>query len=113
MWEEDTYIVHFGIAVELPPGYKMLIYSRGSLFTQHQIILTNHVGVVDCDYRGEIKAVLYRLPTTNGDPVTQIGVGERILQAEVVPVWQAKILVVDTLSATKRGSGSYGHTGRF
>lgn len=98
-----------GLAVEIPPGYVGLIFPRSSIFKK-DISLSNSVGVIDSDYRGEIKAVFrkhYEL-----DDLYKYEIGDRIAQLIIMPIPHFEILEVAELSETQRGEGGYGSTGR-
>lgn len=98
-----------GIAIELPsPACVALVYARSGLAVKHGIALSNGVGVIDSDYRGEIRVGLINLGTT---PYT-IEPGERVAQLCIAPVWQADFTAAETLSDTARGAGGFGSTGR-
>ncbi len=98
-----------GFAVALPdPGWVALIYARSGLAVKHGVTLSNCVGVIDSDYRGEIKVGLVNL----GGKDYTIEPGERIAQMVITPVAQAKIEVVDELDDTGRGAGGFGSTGK-
>lgn len=98
-----------GIAIQLPDaGYVGLVYPRSGLSTRHGINLANSVGVIDSDYTGEIRCVLFNQETA--DYVVQPG--ERIAQLVITPVVQADLLVVDELDQTERGAGGFGSTGK-
>lgn len=97
-----------GIAVECTmPGIAGFVYSRSGLGTKEGIVVSQGVGVIDPDYRGEI---LVSLLNTSPEPrvITQ---GQRIAQLVFQPVYRAEILPVETLSSTDRGAGGFGHTG--
>ena len=100
----DTIVYGTGLAVEIPTGYVGLIFPRSSVY-KTGMILTNCVGVIDSDYRGEIKAV-FRI----GD--NPYGIGERIMQMIIMPVPEVEYIEVDNLSETDRGTGGYGSTGK-
>ncbi len=105
----NSAMVPTGIAIQLPgPDYVALIYARSGLAVKHGVTLSNCVGVIDSDYRGEIKVGLVNL---SGKAYT-IEPGERIAQLVVTPVAQAKIEVVDELDDTDRGAGGFGSTGK-
>lgn len=98
-----------GIAIALPSAeYVALVFARSGLGIKHGICLSNSVGVIDSDYRGEIKVGLTNLSDT---PYT-IQPGDRIAQLSVIPVVQANIELVADLDATDRGTGGLGSTGR-
>ncbi|MCD8286968.1 MAG: dUTP diphosphatase [Clostridia bacterium] len=103
----ETRVIPTGIAVELPVGYAGLIYARSGLATKRGLAPANKVGVVDCDYRGEVKVALH-----NHSNVTQtIAAGERIAQFIITPYVTAQFIVCDELSDTARGEGGFGSTG--
>lgn len=97
-----------GLAVALPEGYMGLIFARSGLGVKHGITLPNGVGVVDQDYRGEIKVGITNL---SREPYT-IQPGERVAQFAVVPVARPELVWAHTLDDTPRGAGGFGSTGR-
>ena len=102
-------MVPTGIAIALPDaGYAALVFARSGLGIKKGICLSNGVGVIDSDYRGEIAVGL--LNTSDQDYVVQPG--ERIAQLAVVPVVQAQLEQVSELDETERGEGGFGSTGR-
>lgn len=86
-----------------------LLFARSSLGIKRGLMLTNGVGVIDSDYRGEICVGM----VNNSDADACIEPQERIAQLVVVPVYTCKLLEVDDLPGTVRGSGGFGSTGRF
>ena len=97
-----------GIAIALPsPEYVALVFARSGLGVRHGIALSNGVGVIDSDYRGEIQVGLTNLSRT---PYT-ISPADRIAQLAVVPVVQVNPVPVEDLDETERGSGGFGSTG--
>ena len=98
-----------GLAIALPdPGWVALVFARSGLGIKHGISLSNGVGVIDSDYRGEIRVGLTNL---SDEPYT-IQPGDRIAQLMVVPVGQAVVHELDELPATQRGEGGFGSTGK-
>ena len=98
-----------GIAIALPSAeYVALVFARSGLGIKHGVCLSNGVGVIDSDYRGEIRVGLTNLSDT---PYT-ISPGDRIAQLAVVPVVQARLTVCDELPESGRGAGGFGSTGR-
>lgn len=87
----------------------ILIYARSSLASKYGITLANSVGVIDADYRGEIKVPLINLGIT---PYT-VTTSERIAQLVVTPILFPQINVVDNLPNTNRGGGGFGSTGKL
>ncbi|MBI1171483.1 dUTP diphosphatase [bacterium] len=101
-------IVPTGIRVEIPEGYEMQIRPRSGLAVKFGISLPNTPGTIDSDYRGPLGVALINL----GSEPFLIRHGDRIAQAVVAPVRQARFEVVDSLGETDRGSGGFGSTGR-
>ncbi len=102
-------LIPTGIAIALPsPDYVALIFARSGLAVRHGIIPGNCVGVIDSDYRGEIRVGLYN----SGDADFTVQPGDRIAQMAVVPVVQAELVQADALDETERGGGGFGSTGR-
>lgn len=100
-------LVPTGIKVAVPPGYELQIRPRSGLATEG-IGIVNSPGTVDSDYRGEIKVCLVNF----SKKTFLIRKGDRIAQAVLSPVIQAKIKCVSFLDPTSRGEGGFGHTGR-
>lgn len=102
-------LVPTGLAIELPgPGYAAFVFARSGLATREGIALSNGVGVIDSDYRGELKVGVVNL----SDARRKIEPGERIAQLCVLPVAQCEVEERDALSDTERGAGGFGSTGR-
>lgn len=102
-------VVPTGIAIELPSAeYVALVCARSGLAVKHGINLSNSVGVIDSDYRGEISVGLIN----QSDTAYEIQPGERIAQLLVMPVVCPEIVVCDALGETERGVGGFGSTGR-
>ena len=101
-------LVPTGLSIALPPGYEAQIRPRSGLAAKHGITLLNAPGTVDADYRGEVSVLLIN----HGDAPFAIRRGERIAQMVIAPVGQAELVPAVSLSATERGSGGYGSTGR-
>ncbi len=103
----ETVLVPTGLAIELPLGYAGLIYARSGLATKKGLAPANKVGVVDCDYRGEVKVALH-----NHSAVAQtVAAGERVAQLVITPYLTAEFVEKDELSETVRGVGGFGSTG--
>ncbi|NCB63215.1 MAG: dUTP diphosphatase [Clostridia bacterium] len=98
-----------GVAVALPSAdYVALVFARSGLGIKHGITLSNGVGVIDSDYRGEIRVGLTNL---SREPYT-IQPGDRVAQLAVMPVARAQLMYVDELDETGRGAGGFGSTGK-
>ncbi len=91
----------------MPVGYAGLIYARSGLATKKGLAPANKVGVVDCDYRGEVKVALYN----HSDAAQTISPGERVAQLVITPYITAEFEAADELSDTVRGAGGFGSTG--
>ncbi len=101
-------LVPTGLAIALPAGYEAQVRPRSGLAAKHGVTVLNSPGTVDADYRGEIKVILIN----HGDTPFVIRRGERIAQMVIAPVVQAMLVPVASLSATDRGGGGFGSTGR-
>ena len=101
-------VIPTGIAIGLPgPDYAALVFARSGLGVKHGISLSNGVGVIDSDYRGEIQVGLCNL----GNQPYTIRPEERIAQLVVTPVCLLPIEEVEVLDETGRGEGGFGSTG--
>jgi len=104
----EVYVYRTGIAIELPRGHVGLLFPRSSVY-KYTLSLTNCVGVLDADYRGEI---LFKFALRGGEYGERLyGVGDRIGQIIVIPIPEVAYMEADKLSETKRGAGGYGSTG--
>ena len=104
----EIFWVPTGIALEVPKGCAGLVYARSSMGAKRGLAPANKVGVVDSDYRGEIKVVL--LNHSQQPQVLQPG--ERVAQFVITPVLQPMYEEVEALTDTDRGSGGFGSTGK-
>ena len=100
-------LIATGLAFEIEYGYEVQIRPRSGLAFKHGITVLNTPGTIDSDYRGEIKVLLIN----HSNEKFEIKKGDRIAQAVVAPVIQAKIVEVDELSDTARGESGFGSTG--
>jgi dUTP pyrophosphatase len=101
-------LVPTGLAIALPPAHEAQVRPRSGLAAKHGVTVLNSPGTIDADYRGEIKVILIN----HGAAPFVIKRGERIAQMVIAPVVQAALVPVATLSATGRGAGGFGSTGR-
>lgn len=101
-------LVPTGLAIALPAGHEAQVRPRSGLAAKHGVTVLNSPGTIDADYRGEIKVILIN----HGAVPFVIKRGERIAQMVIAPVVQAALVPVATLSATHRGAGGFGSTGR-
>ena len=104
----EVFWVSTGLALEVPKGHAGLVFARSSLGAKRGLAPANKVGVIDSDYRGEVKVVLLN---HSKEPQT-IGPGERVAQFVIVPVLQPAFEEVADLSDTHRGEGGFGSTGK-
>ena len=103
----QTVLIPTGLAMELPLGYAGLIYARSGLATKKGLAPANKVGVIDSDYRGEVKVALH-----NHSEVAQtVTAGERVAQLVITPYLAADFVEREELSETVRGEGGFGSTG--
>jgi dUTP pyrophosphatase len=101
-------LVPTGLTIALPPGYEAQVRPRSGLAAKHGVTVLNAPGTVDADYRGEIGVLLIN----HGDLPFPIRRGERIAQMVIASVVRAELSPVAALSATDRGDGGFGSTGR-
>ena len=98
-----------GIAIALPSAeYVALVFARSGLGIKHGVALSNGVGVIDSDYRGELRVPMVNL---GAQPYT-IQPGERVAQLCIAPVYTAAFVPAGALSGTARGEGGFGSTGK-
>ena len=104
----QTYWVSTGIALEVPAGCAGLVFARSSLGAKRGLAPANKVGVVDSDYRGEVRVVLFN---HSQEPQT-IEPGERVAQFVITPVVTPVYVEAEELQDTDRGTGGFGSTGK-
>ena len=129
--KNDIITYHTGLQVEIPEGYVGLIVPRSSIYKQ-DLMLANHIGIIDSGYRGEILCK-FRLTTlcmehvSNNrflirdyeiDPETgaykninTYKIGDRVAQLIIIPYPLIEFKEVDVLKESNRGTGGFGHTG--
>jgi dUTP pyrophosphatase len=101
-------LVPTGLFLEIPSGYEAQLRPRSGLAIKQGLTLLNTPGTIDADYRGEVKVIIINL---SNEPQT-IAPGDRIAQMVVAPVTQVTLDAVEILTATDRGNGGFGHTGK-
>ena len=104
----ETKMIGTGLAMEIPEGYFGGIFARSGLSSKEGLRPANCVGVVDADYRGEVKVALHN----DGETVREIKAGQKIAQLVVVPFLGVEFDEVQELSETVRGVGGFGSTGK-
>ncbi|TML21465.1 MAG: dUTP diphosphatase [Actinobacteria bacterium] len=97
--------VSTGIAVEIPDGYAGFVQPRSGLAARHGIAVLNSPGLIDSGYRGEIRVVLLN---TDQKEDFEVIPGMRIAQLVVAPVAAVRIVEVDELAVSERGSRGFG-----
>ena len=101
-------MVHTGLGAEIPQEMAGMMISRSGLGTKSGMVVAQGVGVIDSDYRGEIKVPLRNM----GKKAYEIQPGERVAQLVLLPVCLPPVEEAQALSATQRGEGSFGSTGK-
>lgn len=105
----QTALIPTGMAVHIEdPGLAAMILPRSGLGHKHGIVLGNLVGLIDSDYQGEIMVSCWN----RGNEPFVIDPGARLAQMVFVPVMQVEFDVVEEFTASRRGAGGFGHTGR-
>ena len=97
-----------GLALEVPKGCAGLIYARSGMACKRGLAPANKVGVIDSDYRGEIRVVLLN----HGQQEQIVQSGERIAQLIITPVLTPAYAETEDLTETDRGAGGFGSTGK-
>lgn len=103
-----TAMLPTGIALEVPKGCAGLIFARSSMGAKRDLAPANKVGVIDSDYRGEVKVALHN----HGLVPQTVQPGERIAQLMIMPVFTPGFRIVEELEDTARGVGGFGSTGK-
>lgn len=101
-------LVPTGLFVEIPPGYEGQVRMRSGLALRHGLMLPNAPGTIDADYRGELQVIVANCAR---EPFT-ITRGTRFAQLIIAKVEHVQVVEVQELSASARGEGGFGHTGR-
>ena len=104
----ETAWIPTGLSLEVPKGCAGLIYARSSMGVKRGLAPANKVGVIDSDYRGEIRVVLLN----HGKTPQTVENGERVAQFLITPVFTPAYEEVDELTDTERGVGGFGSTGK-
>ncbi|ARR50433.1 dUTP diphosphatase [Photobacterium damselae] len=105
----ETHLVPTGLAIHIADNsLAATILPRSGLGHKHGIVLGNLVGLIDSDYQGQLMVSVWN----RGQSTFTIEPGDRIAQLVFVPVVQAEFNLVEDFSATDRGEGGFGHSGR-
>jgi len=103
----ETVLVPTGLSLELPVGWAGMVFARSGMAAKRDLAPANKVGVIDCDYRGEVMVSLHN----HGTGPQTVEPGERIAQLVILPYLTAQFFEAEALSDTVRGTGGFGSTG--
>lgn len=101
-------LIPTGLAIELPYGYAGFVLPRSGLAIKKGLSIVNAPGLIDSNYRGELKVIAINLDPK--EPIT-IEIGDRIAQLVIMKVEEAKFNQVDSLDDSERGTGGFGSSG--
>jgi dUTP pyrophosphatase len=101
-------MVSTGVAIAIPPGVAGLVLPRSGLAHRHGIACVNSPGLIDPDYRGELRVIL----VNHGEETYRAHAGDRIAQLLLVPFWAPEMRVVEELPESERGERGFGSSGR-
>jgi dUTP pyrophosphatase len=110
LYPGEQKLVRLGFKIAVPPGYAGFLLPRSGGALVHQLTLGNCVGLIDPDYRGEVKAIL-RFYGEEDRGVVEVEKYDRIGQFIVMPVAQCRFQFVESLDETVRGEGGFGSSG--
>lgn len=102
-------LVPTGLSFEIPVGFEIQARPRSGWAIKEGVSLVNSPGTIDADYRGEVKIIVINL----GQVDVTVHDQDRIAQLVLCPVYQADLVVREELSATARGAGGFGSTGKM
>lgn len=104
-----AHLVPTGLAIHIAdPGYAAMILPRSGLGHKHGIVLGNLVGLIDSDYQGQLMVSAWN----RGSAAFVLNPMERLAQLVIVPVLQVELNIVDEFTASERGAGGFGSTGK-
>ena len=110
--ESELYIEYgTGLAMEIPKGFVGLVFPRSSV-TNKTLMLKNCTGIIDSNYRGEIKCRFYKTGRILDNVKIQYNIGDRVAQIMILPRPEVLFIESDILTETDRGTGGYGSTGK-
>jgi len=105
----ETFLIPTGLAIHIEdPGLAAVLLPRSGLGHKHGIVLGNLTGLIDSDYQGQVFVSCWN----RSQHAFGIQPGDRIAQMVFVPVVQVEFEQVDDFSASRRGEGGFGHSGR-
>lgn len=100
-------VINTGIAIQIPEGYFGMVCPRSGLAAKYGITVLNAPGIIDSDYRGELKEILINL----SDKDFTIEHGMKVAQLIITPYQKVSWTETKTLNETSRGAGGFGSTG--
>ena len=103
----QTVLIPTGLSMEIEQGFAGFIYARSGLACKRGLAPANKVGVIDADYRGELRVALHN----HGEEAQTVAAGERIAQLVIAPYLVCDYELCDALDETERGDGGFGSTG--
>ena len=106
---QERCLVDCGFAIAIPSGFAGLIIPRSGLALKHGISIVNAPGLIDSNYRGEIKVVLLN---TDKDKSFEININDRIAQMIIIPYMSCDFNYVDKLDNTQRNTSGFGSSGK-
>ena len=106
--QEGRRLVGTGVAIAHPEGVAGLVTPRSGLAIEHGLTLLNAPGLIDPNYRGEIKVIIHN----TSERRYTVEIGDRIAQLLLVPYWAPELEVVEALPESERGANGFGSTGR-
>ncbi len=104
----ETTLIPTGLSLELPVGYEAQIRPRSGLSLKHSLTIVNSPGTIDAGYRGEVGIIMMNV----GKSVYNVKRGERIAQMVINKLPEIELIQVQELSASNRGTGGFGSTGK-
>lgn len=107
---DEVVPVGTGVSVEIPEGYVGLVCSRSGLTIKECVIVANAPGIIDSNFRGELKVLLASLDSSRVP--YHVRKGDRIAQLVIVPALTPPVDIQDHLSETVRGQAGFGSSGR-
>ena len=113
-WDGDIFFVNTGLRTSFSKGYVLKVYGRSGLCRRLGIILTNGVGIIDSDYRGDIQLMFRSIEAEHADVdgiMQALAPGNRVAQAILEPLPTVGWIEVPELTNTDRGTGGFGSTG--
>lgn len=109
--QKETVVVPCGFKIAIPEGYVGLVCTRSGLASRSGVVVKNSPGVIDSDYRGEVKVILYRKLSYGYQSTFFVSPGDRIAQLVIVPVVKVQLEKVANLELVGNRVGGFGSTG--